>query len=105
MAAKLSVARPDARFGKVRKLFVKVDGAAVGHLLNASTGEFEVSAGNHAVTVHMDWCSSRPASIDLKDGEKASLAVGMPEPSETFGVIFTPRSLFQLTRMNSSTPT
>ena len=104
MSDKLTITRPSAYFGKVRKLLVNVDGNNVGYVNNAETREFELGAGSHSVSVSMDWCSSPTLDIQVADDERVSLAVDMPGPMASFQVMLAPKSLICLRYVESPTP-
>ena len=61
----ISVVRPWAYFGFVRPLNIYIDGENVGSIRVRKSVFFTVSPGSHLVTVSMDWCKSKPYSIEV----------------------------------------
>jgi hypothetical protein len=49
----------------MRRYRVIIDGREVGRLRQRETGRYQVEPGHHKLTIRIDWCSSRTASVDL----------------------------------------
>ncbi|MEU6355919.1 hypothetical protein ABZ896_42520 [Streptomyces sp. NPDC047072] len=71
----ISVRRDEAdSYAQLRRYKVYVDGEHVGDLRRGETCLRAVSPGTHTVQVKISWCSSRPLSVGVSEGERQELA-------------------------------
>ncbi|HWC54929.1 MAG TPA: hypothetical protein VG676_15190 [Chitinophagaceae bacterium] len=72
---KIIVSRSSEWMNRLRTYKVLINGNQVGMVKNGGTEEFSVQPGNNSVQCKVDWYSSKPFSIDIKEGETAYLRV------------------------------
>jgi hypothetical protein len=58
-----------------RAYSVFIDDAKVGVINNDEKIEFSVNAGIHSVQVRIDWCRSKKAQVQIREGETVPLQI------------------------------
>ncbi len=84
-SATIQLKRETDLFGVARGLKVFIDGNCEGKIKANETSEFPVSAGRHRIYVKMDWCTSEPFWVDLKQEEKILFKVRIPAMESEWG--------------------
>ena len=69
----LGIRREPSYRDRLRSYDVNVDGQTVGEIAQDSSHNFQVPAGQHDVSLHIDWCRSPTVTVDLPPGGCASL--------------------------------
>lgn len=72
---KIIISRSSEWMNRLRSFKVLINGGEVGILKNGATEEFSVLPGTNSVQCKVDWYSSRPFSVDIKEGETVYLRV------------------------------
>ena len=72
----LTLARGVEPTNYFRKYIVFVDNAVVGEIGSGETKHFELPAGNHTISVKIDWCKSKPFEFEISDGKNTRLQCG-----------------------------
>jgi len=72
---KIILNRKSEWMNRARTFQVYIDGNQAGRIKNDSGEEFTVAPGKHVVQCKIDWCSSQPVNIDLRQDEKVYLKV------------------------------
>ena len=62
-------------FDALRKYNIIIDGSKAGTIAPGKTVDFPVEAGNHTISVKIDWYSSPNMSINIEANETKDLAV------------------------------
>jgi hypothetical protein len=94
----IRISRGTEAIGGRRSLPVYVDGVQVGKVGRNRSAEFAAPPGQHIVYVRLDWCSSLPVTVELREGETIELAVTV-HASERRGLrktVSTPGEDFEL---------
>jgi hypothetical protein len=58
---------------RFRSYKVRVDGNTVGQIGRDSPQHFNMPAGQHSVSLHVDWCRSPTVEVDVPSGGSVSL--------------------------------
>lgn len=72
---KIIISRSSEWMNRMRSFKVFINGNQEGTLKNGGSEEFSVLPGTISVQCKVDWYSSKPFSIDVKEGETAYLRV------------------------------
>ncbi len=72
---KIIISRSSEWMNRLRTFKILINNNQVGALKNGGTEEFSVQPGTNSVQCKVDWYSSRPLSIDIKEGETVYLRV------------------------------
>ncbi|HYM93700.1 MAG TPA: hypothetical protein VET23_06150 [Chitinophagaceae bacterium] len=73
--AKIIVRRSSEWMNRLRTYKIIINDNQVGTVKNGGTEEFSVNPGVNSVQCKVDWYSSQPVSLDIKEGETAYLRV------------------------------
>jgi hypothetical protein len=76
MPATLHIIRSTWTPDAARAYRVVVDGKTIGQLRPKKELETSLEEGKHQLSVRVDWCGSRPLSIDVRNGETVFLECG-----------------------------
>lgn len=72
-----------------------VDGKTRARLWRASEVTIDVPAGSHVVQAGMDWCRSRPVTVELAEGDTVETESSI-EAADWFALLTRPRSALHL---------
>lgn len=72
---KVIVSRSLEWMNKLRAYKVVINGTEAGSLKNGASEEFAVQPGANSIQCKVDWCSSQPFTVDVKEGETVYLRV------------------------------
>jgi len=67
--ALLKIVRESAYTDRLRAYKVIIDGVASGAIKNGETKEFPIAAGQHEVSLKIDWCGSRAVRFAAAEGD------------------------------------
>ena len=59
-----------------RKFKILVDNEVIGRIAAGETTHIELSAGQHAVAVQVDWCKTDPVLVDIDGSRNTALVCG-----------------------------
>src|SRR5689334_11901250 len=71
----IEISRDSGYADRRRNYTVLVDGQAAGTLGDGETQRLTTTAGEHEVTVRIDWCGSKPLRFTVREGETAAFRV------------------------------
>ncbi|MBS1919519.1 MAG: hypothetical protein JST17_04620 [Bacteroidetes bacterium] len=73
---KIIIRRSSEWMNRLRNFKVIINGTEAGSLKNGATEEFSVEPGSNSIQCKVDWYSSKPFTIEVKEGETLYLRVG-----------------------------
>ncbi len=82
----------------MRRYKVLVDGDEVGYIKQSQEWGFAVPAGNHTLQLKIDWCSSKPISFTLAEGETVGFVCVGGDFLHLLDIIFSRNDYIQLER-------
>lgn len=65
---------------RARAYRVFVDGVEVGRLANGESGDYPADPGRHELFLKIDWCRSEKLTLDLAQGEMATVRARARSP-------------------------
>jgi hypothetical protein len=74
--ASISVTRPRALVGAIRKFRILCDGVELAQISNDSTSQIRLAAGTHSIQVKCDWLGGPPLEVTLQPGETRHFVCG-----------------------------
>ena len=74
--AELLICRSADRFGRLRRIRVRVDGVTVARLLPSEETMVPLAEGTYSVTAQQDWASSYPVKVVMGPDTVRKLEVG-----------------------------
>jgi len=76
MKAKLIINRTDEYANRLRKINIFINNVKVYNIKNGEEKEIELDVGKHEVYAKIDWCKTKPFSVELKKDEEIELELG-----------------------------
>jgi len=63
---------------KVRSIGIYINGQKAGTIEDGEVKEFFVSPGSSEIRAKIDWCRTRPLTLNLQEGQTVELELGSP---------------------------
>lgn len=75
---KIAVRRSQESTGILRRIRIQIDGQEAAALRPGQQVSLSAAVGAHSVQAFIDWCSSPPLVIDIRDDQVKTIEVAMP---------------------------
>jgi hypothetical protein len=77
-ATRIVIHRTSQYANKVRSIGIYINGQKAGTIDDGEVKEFAVSPGSSEIRAKIDWCRTRPLTLDIREGQSIDLELGSP---------------------------